>query len=71
MLPDKARTRGRVAQEGLMPLTRQILLHAGQWPRPILVFHSALVQDPVYSQDVNFSLLDGPGPRSGSVLEPL
>lgn len=68
-LPSEARTPGSGTQEGLTPLTSQ-LLHTGQWPCPILVVHSALVQDPVHSKDVHLRLLDSPCPRSGSVLEP-
>lgn len=68
-LPSEARTPGSGTQEGLTPLTSQ-LLHTGQWPCPILVVHSALVQDPIHSKDVHLRLLDSPCPRSGSVLEP-
>ena len=63
MLASKARTLGRSAQEGLTPLTSPLLLHTGQWPCPVLGVHSALVQDPVHSQDVHLRLLDGPGPK--------
>lgn len=71
MLPSKARTQGRGPQEGVMLLTSQLLLHAGWWLHTAPAGHSAFVQDPVHSQDVHLGLLDGPGPRSGSVLEPL
>lgn len=62
-MPSKGRARVRGAQEGLMLLTCQLLLCVGQRPRPVLAVHSALVQDPVHSQDVHLGLLGSPGPR--------
>ena len=40
-----------------MLLTCQLLLRTGQRPRLVLAGHSALVQDPVHSQEVHLSLV--------------